>query len=188
MSANSLRLDCRYLLDCLNMIAPISEVSNSDYSNQLDINSAWKSLVASCVLVWLKLKHVFNTFISSAEVFISSVKHVRLQYQKCSTPAKNAFVAIVINLFVCSVICIWRWVAGTILSLAMNAFVCSVNSYLEVGTCSGDYLAANDKHIHLLFGSRFRNPPKGIKTMVRTFLGKNFISSLGWTCRTTETR
>ena len=40
----------------------------------------------------------------------------------------------------------------------MNVFVCSVQSYSEVS--SKDYLIASNKHIHLLFGSWFRNPPK----------------------------
>ena len=77
------------------MIAPVSEVSSCDYSNHLDINSAWKSLVAMCVFVCVAeaRTRVFNTFVSSAKVFISSAKRVRLQRQKCSSPSQNVFVA-----------------------------------------------------------------------------------------------
>ena len=63
------------------------------------INSVRKSLVASCVCVCVCVcvaearARVFNTFVSSAEVFISSVKRVRLQRQKHSSPAQNVFVA-----------------------------------------------------------------------------------------------
>ena len=49
------------LLDLLRMISPISEERSGDYSNHLNINSAWKSLLASCVCV------------CGAKVFISSV-------------------------------------------------------------------------------------------------------------------
>ena len=37
--------------------------------------------------------HVFNMFVSSAKVFVSSMKPVRLQHQKCLSPAQSAFVA-----------------------------------------------------------------------------------------------
>ena len=40
----------------------------------------------------------------------------------------------------------------------MNAFVCSVKSYSEVGR--RNYLVASDKRVRLLFGNWFRNPPK----------------------------
>ena len=43
--------------------------------------------------------------------------------------------------------------AETISSLTMNAFVCSVKSYLEVS--SRDCLVASNKRVHLLFGSWF---------------------------------
>ena len=38
-----------------------SEVSITLTSNELDINSAWKSLEAGCVFVWLKFKSVVST-------------------------------------------------------------------------------------------------------------------------------
>ena len=96
-----------YLLDLLNGIAPVSEVSSCDYSNHLDINSVWNSLVASCLCVANARARVFNTFVSSTEVFTStsnafiySAKSVRPQHKMHSSPA--------INMFVCSVIHIWR--------------------------------------------------------------------------------
>ena len=117
----------RYLLDLSNMIAPVLEESSCDYSNHLDINSAW--LVASCASVWVKFKHEFSTCSFPA--------------LKCSFPAWNAFVSsfksvcpqhkthlsLAINMFVSSLICIWRWAAETISLLMMNAFA----FYLEVG-------------------------------------------------------
>ena len=36
---------------------------------------------------------IFNVFVSNAKLFISSMKHVRLQHQKYSSPAQNVFVA-----------------------------------------------------------------------------------------------
>ena len=68
----------------------------SDYSNHLNINSAWESLVANCVCVWLKLEVMFPTcsspalfssvrlqrlFFFSAKVFISNMKHIN-RYQR----------------------------------------------------------------------------------------------------------
>ena len=54
-------------------------------SDHLDISSVWKSLVASCVCVWLKFERAFST---------------------CSFPAQNAFVVFspAINAFVGSVL------------------------------------------------------------------------------------
>ena len=73
------------------MRAPVSEVSSCDYSNHLDINSAWKSVVASCVCVCLNLERTFSTRLSPVLVFISSVKHIRFQQQKGFAPAENVF-------------------------------------------------------------------------------------------------
>ena len=42
----------------------------------------------------------------------------------------------------------WRWVAESISSLAMNTFVCSVKSYLEVG--SRDYIVASKEFVFYL--------------------------------------
>ena len=74
------------------MIAPVSELSSCDYINHLDINFAWKSLVASCVCVcvcvcvWLKFEHVFSTRSSPALKCSSPM-------QKCSSSAQNVLVA-----------------------------------------------------------------------------------------------
>ena len=74
-------------LDVANVIALVSEVSSCDYSDYLDISSAWKSLVASCVCVAEARKLIFNMFVSSTKVFISSMKCVRLQCQRWSSIA-----------------------------------------------------------------------------------------------------
>ena len=55
-------------------------------------NSAWKSLVASCVGVAKARTCIFNTLVSSAKVFISSTKRIRLPHQNCLSPAQYAFV------------------------------------------------------------------------------------------------
>ena len=62
-------------------------------------------------------------------------------------------------------------------SLAMNAFVCSVKSYLEVS--SRDDFVASDKRVCLLFGSWFRNPPRKNRNYGKKFLKKNLHFKLG---------
>ena len=79
---------------------------------------------------------------------------------------------LVINMFFCSVICIWRLIADTISSLAMSAFVCSVKSYSEVR--SRNYLIASDKRVHLAFGSWFRTPKKEQKPGEKVFEKSSF--------------
>ena len=54
-------------------------------SNYLNISSVWKSVVASCVCVAEVWTHVFDTFISSTKVFVSSTKRVHYQQLKCSS-------------------------------------------------------------------------------------------------------
>ena len=128
------------------MIASISEVSSSDYIvyNHLDINSAWKSLKCTS---------------PARNEFASSVKSVHPQHKTRSSLA--------INLFVSSVIRIWRWVAETVTSLAMNVSVCSVKLCSEVS--SRDCLVASDKCFCLLFESWFRNPSKRAETREKSF-------------------
>ena len=93
-------------LDLLNVITPVSEVSSCDYSNHLDINSAWKSLVAHCVCAWLKLKHAFSTCSSPPRnTFVSSAKSVCPQH-KTRTSLAMRWSAIWNH--------IWRWVAEII--------------------------------------------------------------------------
>ena len=77
-------------------------------------------------------------------------------------------------MFVYSVIHIWRWVAETISFLVMNAFVCSVKSYLEVG--SKDCLVANDERIIFYLKVGLETPPKRTETRGKSFW-KIFISS-----------
>ena len=102
---------------------------------------------------------VFNTFVSSAKVLISSVKCVRPQCQKCSFPAQNVFVTS--DKHVCL-----QW-----------------DSYLEVS--SRDYLVASDEHIHLrceivaiainafvFYLEVGLTPPKRIETRGKKFLEK----------------
>ena len=127
-----------------------------------------------CVCVWLKLEHPFSTHSSPVlkgsspawNEFIFSAKSVRSQHKTS--------LSVAINMFVCSVIRIWRWVAETISSLAMNGFICSVKSYSEVS--SRDYLITSNKRVHPLFGSWFSNPPKRTETRGKS-LRKCFISS-----------
>ena len=67
-------------------------------SDHLDIGSVWKSLVASCVRVWLKFERAFSTCLSPVRnAFFSSYKVF------VSGPAQNAFFAND-NTFVSSVI------------------------------------------------------------------------------------
>ena len=83
-----------------------------------------------CVCVWLK-PECSSWTCSSPALMCSSPALM------CSSPAQNAFVSISKSVhpqpspawnvsFVCSVICIWRWAVETIMSLAMNEYVCSV--------------------------------------------------------------
>ena len=63
-------------------------------SNYLDISSVLKLLVARAVCVLPKFEHTFSMHSSPAlKVIITSVKRVRLQCRKCSSPAQNAFVS-----------------------------------------------------------------------------------------------
>ena len=132
---------------------PFSDVSMAVTRNHVDINSVWKSLDTSCVCVCVAevqtrvfntfvavcvascvcgadaRAHVFNAFISSAKAFISSsnsfvssAKSVRPQHKMRSSLA--------INMFVCSAIRIWRYVAKTL-------------------------AIASDKHVRLLCGIIF---------------------------------
>ena len=79
-----------------------------------------------CVCVTEIRLYVFNVFVSSTEVFVyTSAKRVHVQRQNAHPQHKTcSAVAIVINLFVCSVI-----------------------SYLEMN--SRDYLVASNEHIRL---------------------------------------
>ena len=52
----------------------------------------------------------------------------------------------------------------------MIAFVSSVKPYSEVS--SRDYLVRSDRHVCLLFGSWFRNPPKKEQKLREKFLKK----------------
>ena len=148
--------------------------------NHLDINSTWKSLVASCILAYTKLRvtvcvcvvkaqtRVFNTSVSSAKLFISSTKHVRLHHRKCSSPAQNTFVT------------------------SNKPVRQQCDSYLQVS--SKDHLGASDERVYLqceiMFGGEYissslainafvfclevglENPPKRTETRGKTFLKK----------------
>ena len=72
------------------------------------------------------------------------------------------------------------------MSLAMNAFVYSVNSCSEVS--SRDCIIASDKRFCLLFESWFRNPPKKEQKLGEKVSEKNFISSRDGPIKRTETR
>ena len=118
---------------------------------------------------------IFNMFVSCAE-------SVCLQSQSvCPQHRMSSSLVHVINMFVCSVVCIRRSVADTILWLAMNAFIYSMKAYLEVG--SRDYLVTSDRRVCLLFGSWFRSPTKKEQKLHvgENSFWKNFVSSYGWT-------
>ena len=80
----------RYLLELLNIIPPVLDVSSCDHSNHLNIYFAWMSLVASCMCLCV------CGWSSNARF-----QHVRLQYwsvhlqcEMCSRPAPKVFIYI----------------------------------------------------------------------------------------------
>ena len=101
---------------------------NCDYVNNLEINSFWKLLKASCVCVWLNSERVFSMLSFPVLMFISSAKRVRLQCLQCSSPAKTCSSAVWCR--------IWRWIADTNTSLATKAFVCNTSLAMNVFVCS----------------------------------------------------
>ena len=90
----------------------------------------------------------------------------------CSSPAQNTFVTSD-NMFVCSVILICIDSRDCLIE-AMNAFVCSVKSYSEVG--SRDYLVASDKRISTYLEVGLETTKKTTETKGKMFWN-NFISS-----------
>ena len=110
-------------------------------------------------------------------MFTSSIKR--------SHPQPKAHSLLAINLFVGSAIQVWRWRAVTILSPAMNAYICSVKSRSEVS--SRNCLVASNKLCCLLYRNWFRNPSK-TETRGKKFLKKNSISSRNGPMKRTETR
>ena len=166
------------------MIAPILEVTSCYYSNHLDINPAWKSLVALCLCVWLKLKHAFSTRSSPVLMCLSPTWNTFISSAKSVCPQHKMHSSLAINMFVCSVICIRRWTAETILSLAIDRFVCSVKSYSEVG--SRDCLVISDKHV-LLFEVDLETPQKEQKSREK-FQKKNSFQVTPGLISRTETR
>ena len=67
-------------------------------SSYLNMSFVWKSMVASYMFVHVADvgMRVFNTFISSTKLFVSSKKCVCIQRLNCSSPAWNVFVCSVI--------------------------------------------------------------------------------------------
>ena len=129
------------------MIAPIFR--GKWLANHLNISSVWKSLVAICVRVAEVWVSVFNAFVSSTKVFVSSMKRVHFQSQKCSSPAQNVFV--------CSVISYLE--------------VSSRDYYLVAGNKRVSLL-------HVL-GSLLRNPPKKEQKLGKKFQQKFISSRDG---------
>ena len=86
-------------------------------SDHLYTSFVLKSVVASCVFMDEVRIHVFYVFVSSKK------ERPHRQSQKCSSPDQHK----------------------TCLSLAINAFVCSVISHSEVS--SGGNLVASNKHV-----------------------------------------
>ena len=103
------------------------------FGGELDISFVWKSLVTGCVCVVKIRTHVFNVFVSSNKEFVSSNKEfvststkcVRVQRQKCLSLQYKTRLSV---------------------ATAINLFVCSVISYLELN--SRDYLVASDEHVN----------------------------------------
>ena len=77
-------------------------------TNHLNINSVWKSLIASCVYVAEVGNHVFNKFVSSTKVFVSSTKYVCFQCQSVPLQHKTCSL-LAIKVFICSVILYFEW-------------------------------------------------------------------------------
>ena len=61
------------------MIAPVSEVSSCDYSNHLDINSAWTSPARVHLQRETRSSPARKVFVSAQNAFVAIDKHVRLQ-------------------------------------------------------------------------------------------------------------
>ena len=97
------------------MRAPISEVSSCYCSNHLDINSAWKLLVASCVCVCVRVcvcvaeaqTRVFDKFVSSASVHLQHETHSS-SVPEVFVPAQNVFVASDKHVHCSVIVRIWR--------------------------------------------------------------------------------
>ena len=127
-------------------------VVNTDH---LNISFVWKSMVSSCVCVWLKFKRSFSTCWSPAQnAFVSSAK--------CSSPGQHktcSFLAI--NEFVCNVIsCLEESSIGYLVT-SDDAFVCSVISYFEVKWA--------------VFENWFTNPCQKNRHLGEKFLKKNWF-------------
>ena len=96
--------------------------------------------------------------------FVSKHLSVRLQHETRSSPAPGVCpyhktcLSLAINMFVCSVVSIWRRVIKTVLSLATNTFIWSEKSYSEVGSKNCD------KHVRLLLEIGLKPPPKRTNT------------------------
>ena len=102
------------------------------------------------------------------------MKRIHLQRQQCSSPEQNIFVTSDAHVHLqCDLYLeVNSTVAETFWLLAMNAFVCSVKSYLEVS--SRDFLLASDKHVVLVFGSWLEILQKNRKQQ-KKFLEKKFL-------------
>ena len=104
-------------------------------SHHLQISSVCKSLVysSSCVCLWLKFKSMFS-MCSSPAIRCSSPART------CSSPApkvfisnRNAFIASdKCNRLECDIVFGGDYISKTVSSLAMNTFIYSVISCLEV--------------------------------------------------------
>ena len=75
------------------MLVPVS-------SNHLELRSVCKSLVASNVRVAEVPMLISNVVIFIPKVFVSSVKRICLQHQKCLSPALEVFISSTMNKFV----------------------------------------------------------------------------------------
>ena len=140
--------------------------------------------VCVCVCVAEARMNVFYTFVSSAKVFIYSVKRVRLQHQRCLSPAQNAFsnsnkhVRMQCDSYldirddlITSDICLLvspYYTYPNQRSQVYSKFVCLY--FFLVTKYKHTKIVASDKRLCLLFGSWFRNPQKRTE-----YTGKEFL-------------
>ena len=113
---------------------------------------------------------ISNGFVSSTKVFISSMKHVRLQRRSVCLQCKMCL-SLAVNLFICSVLSYLK--VSSRKYLVMDAFICRVILYLEA-SCT-NYFAASNEYICLqcdievkrvVFG---RNAPQKNRNWMKSF-------------------
>ena len=90
---------CRCILGLLSLLVPIfvgmGYLWVAIISTYVLFGSHW--YICTCCLCVAELSNMhFNVVVSRTKVFVSCIKHVHFQCQKCSCPAQSAFVCSVI--------------------------------------------------------------------------------------------